>query len=337
MDPERRKQLDERRAALREAPPRRVEGTIIPRLAERGVPHEPRFDGIWTPPYIRVAGNGVWWPDSPEPADIDHCWLNDEVDPNGTLTAQLRVDVIRRMIERATAPDTEIRFGYDTGFETDVALRASDAIANLDVLLDFGWTIWITGYPENWLIEMNRDDIARLALPPELSPEEDARLDALAQLYAFPLTQTLADLGIEHELVRDDDPRHPRRPRHVYNDKRGIEKESLKKVVDPSDIDALQTLVSTFVEARCEGDAMLVATVGMYGVPHNRTGSPYVLMPRTALVPAFHSLVAMGYREIEQEPLAGVSLSHIELWCTSGNWLLTVDFDDPFWKIRGWG
>ena len=60
-------------------------------------------------------------------------------------------------------------------------------------------------------------------------------------------------------------------------------------------------------------------------------------MPRTALVPAFHSLVAMGYREIEQEPLAGVSLSHIELWCTSGNWLLTVDFDDPFWKIRGWG
>ena len=113
----------------------------------------------------------MWWPDSPEPADIDHCWLNDEVDPKGTLTAQLRVDVIRRMIERATAPDTEIRFGYDTGFETDVALRASDAIANLDVLLDFGWTIWITGYPENWLIEMNRDHIARLALPPELSPE----------------------------------------------------------------------------------------------------------------------------------------------------------------------
>jgi len=32
-----------------------------------------------------------------------------------------------------------------------------------------------------------------------------------------------------------------------------------------------------------------------------------------------------------------VSLSHIELWCTSGNWLLTVDFANPYWKIRAWG
>jgi|TARA_R100000049_G_C1953984_1_gene104882 hypothetical protein len=168
MDPGKRKQLEERRAALKATPPPpKVEGTIIPRLAERGVPYEARFDGIWTPPFIRIAGNGVWWPDCPEPADIDHCWLSDEDDPDGSLTAQKRVDVIGRMIARATGPGTTIRFGYDTGLETDVALMANDAIANLDLLLDFGWTIWITGQPETWLIEMNRDSIARLALPPE--------------------------------------------------------------------------------------------------------------------------------------------------------------------------
>ena len=56
MDPEKRKQLEERRAALKATPPPpSVKGTIIPRLVERGVPHEPRFDGIWTPPYIRIA------------------------------------------------------------------------------------------------------------------------------------------------------------------------------------------------------------------------------------------------------------------------------------------
>ena len=70
------------------------------------------------------------------------------------------------MIARATGPDTTIRFSYDTGLETDVALAASDGIAHLDVLLDFGWTIWITGYPENWLIELDGEHIARLALPP---------------------------------------------------------------------------------------------------------------------------------------------------------------------------
>jgi hypothetical protein len=167
MDPEKRKQLEERRAALKATPPPpSVKGTIIPRLVERGVPHEPRFDGIWTPPHIRIAGNGVWWPDCPEPADSVYCWLNDADDPDGSRTAQKRIDVIGAMIARATAPDTTIRFSYDTGLETDVALAASDGIAHLDVLLDFGWTIWITGYPENWLIELDGEHIARLALPP---------------------------------------------------------------------------------------------------------------------------------------------------------------------------
>lgn len=337
MDSERRKQLEERRAALKASPPRKVEGTIIPRLVERGVAHGARFDGIWTPPYIRVAGNGVWWDDCPEPADSDFCWINDKDDPDGSLTAQKRVEVIGRMIERATAPDTEIRFGYDTGFETDVALTASDAIANLDVLLDFGWTIWITGYPENWLIEMNRDDVARLVLEPELSPEEEARRDALAKLYAFPLLQTLTDLGYDRELVRDDDPRRPRRPRHVYNDASKHEKKSLRKIVDQDDIDALQALVTGFVEERASPEATLVATVGQYGVPHNELGSPYVFMPARALAPAFHSLVAMGYRDIEEEPLAGVRLRRFELWDREGDWLLKVSFETPYWKIDAWG
>lgn len=167
MDREKRKQLEERRAALKATPPPpSVKGTIISRLVDRGVQHEPRFDGIWTPPHIRIAGNGVWWPDCPGPADSDYCWLNDADDPDGSRTAQKRIDVIGAMIARATGPSTMIRFGYDTGLETDVALMASDAIANLDVLLDFGWTVWITGHPENWLIEMNRDSMARLALSP---------------------------------------------------------------------------------------------------------------------------------------------------------------------------
>ncbi|NCP19766.1 MAG: hypothetical protein GW855_11480 [Erythrobacter sp.] len=337
MDPTKRKQLEARRAALREAPPRKVEGTIIPRLAARGIAHEPRFDGIWTPPYLRVSGNGIWWPDCPAPADSDHCWLNDKIDPKGTLTAQKRIDVIKRMIEQATGPDTLIRFNYDSGFETHVSLKAGDAIANLDVLLDFGWTIWITGYPENWLIELSRDNVAQLALPPELSAEEIARRDAMAQLFASPLPETLTELGIGYELIRDDDPRRPRRPRHVYNDTHGSEKETLRKIVDPGDIDGLQAMVNEFVEARCDADVTLVATVGMYGVPHNKVGSPYVLMPHTALLPAFHSLVAMGNRDIAQEPLAGVSLSHVELWSKTGDWLLTIQFDNPYWRIRAWG
>lgn len=338
MDAKRRKQLEERRAAAKaNPPPPPIEGTIIPRLVARGVPHEPRFDGIWTPPYLRVSGNGIWWPDCPEPADQDHCWLSDEDDRKGLLTAQLRVDVIGRMLRQATGPETTVRFGYDTGFETDLALKASDAIANLDVLLDFGWTIWITGYPENWLIEMNRDHVARLVLPPVLSPEEDARRDALAALYASPLPETLAELGVAYELVRDDDPQSPRRPRHVYNDSRGGEKESLRSIVDQGDIDALQALVTGFVEDRAQGDATLVATVGIYGVPHNELGSPYVLMPASALAPAFHALVAMGNRHIEEEPLAGTTLRKFELWEKDGDWLLTVAFENPFWKIRAWG
>lgn len=167
MDPEKRKQLEERRAAMKaNPPPPQIEGTIIPRLVERGVPREARFDGIWTPPYIRVTGNTVWWPECPDPAESDFCWFRDEDDPDGNLTEQKRIDVIGAMIARATAPETTIRFGYDTGFETDIALTARDAVANLDVLLDFRWTIWITAKPEPWLIEMNRDSIARLALPP---------------------------------------------------------------------------------------------------------------------------------------------------------------------------
>lgn len=166
MDPERRKQLEAKRAALHERLERQVEGTIIPRLIERGAPHEPRFDGIWTPDYIRVAGNGLWWPDSPEPVEEEWCGTTSRDDPDGSKQRALRQQVIARMIGRATSRDTELRFSYDAGFETNLSIKARDAIANLDVLLDFGWTIWITSRAENWLIELSRDGVARLAMEP---------------------------------------------------------------------------------------------------------------------------------------------------------------------------
>ena len=166
MDPERRKQLEAKRAALHERLERQVEGAIIPRLIERGVPHEPRFDGIWTPDYIRVAGNGLWWPDSPEPVEEEWCGTTSRDDPDGSKQRALRHQVIARMIGRATGRDTELRFSYDAGFETNLTLKARDALANLDVLLDFGWTIWITSRAENWLIELSRDGVARLAMEP---------------------------------------------------------------------------------------------------------------------------------------------------------------------------
>lgn len=336
MDPERRKQLEAKRAALHERLERQVEGTIIPRLIERGVPHEPRFDGIWTPDYIRVAGNGLWWPDSPEPVATEWCGTTEKKDPDGSKEKLLRQEVIAELLRRATGPDTMVRFNYDTGFETNLELKQRDAIANLDVLLDFGWAIWITSQAENWLIELD-DHVARLAMPPVLDEEEEARRAAMGRLYASPLPETLEEIGVDYTLMRDDDPHKPLRPRHVFNDSHGREKETLRRGIEAGDIDRLQGEIADFIAVRCGPDATLVASLGINAYPNNLLGSPYVLMPVAALAPAFHALVAMGCRDIEEEPLAGTSLRRFELWSTEGSWLVTVAFEARYWRIRAWG
>lgn len=337
MDPERREELKRRRQAAKAAPRQEIEGTIVPRLAERGVPHEPRFDGIWTPPYIRVAGNGLWWPDSPEPVEEQWCGTTSRDDPDGSKQRALRQQVIARMIGRATGPDTELRFSYDAGFETNLTLKARDALANLDVLLDSGWTIWITSRAENWLIELDREQVARLAMPPPLSAEEEASRDAAARLYAEPLTSALDRHGIDYRLVRDDDPEKPLRPRHVFNDSSSHEKETLRRGIEAGNVDRLRGEVVTFSAARSDPQASLVASLGINTYPNNLLGSPYVLFPLEALDPVFDGLVEIGNRDIRDEPLSDTALRRFELWSMEGNWLLTVTFEPRWWRIRGWG
>lgn len=337
MDPERRKELEARRAAAKSTPIRTPEGKIVAGLVQRGVPHEPCFDGIWTPAYIRVAGNGLWWPDSPEPVATEWCGTTEAEDKDGSKRRVLRQRVIARLLSQATSPDTQVRFNYDAGFETHVALKQRDAIANLDLLLDFSWTIWITSKAENWLIELTRDDIARLAMPPPLSPEEAARRDAMARLYARPLLEALEELGRPYQLVGDDDPHKPLRPRHVFNDTSKHEKQTLRRGVEAGDMEALKGETAAFVAARSAPDATFVASLGVNAYPNNVLGSPYVLMPADALQPAFDALVAMGCRDIDEEPLAGTKLRRFELWDTAGDWLVTVTFETRYWRINGWG
>ena len=337
MDPERRKELEDRRAAAKSTPVRKAEGRIVAGLMDRGVPHEPCFDGIWTPAYIRVAGNGLWWPDSPEPIATEWCGTTEAEDKDGSKRRVLRQRVIARLLNQATSPDTQVRFNYDSGFETHVALRQRDAIANLDLLLDFSWTIWITSKAENWLIELTRDDIARLAMPPPLSQAEVARRAAMARLYTWPLTERLDELGVAYDLVADDDPHKPLRPRHVFNDTSKHEKQTLRRGIEAGDMEFLKSETAAFVAARSARDAILVASLGVNAYPNNALGSPCVLIPASALLPAFDALVAMGCRDIDEEPLAGTSLRRFELWDAAGDWLVTVTFEQRYWRINGWG
>ena len=333
MDVERRKELERRRAAAKENAKYEIEGTIITRLRKRGVSVEPRSDGIWTPAYIRVAGNKLWWPDSPLPIEEEWCGTTSHDDPTGSNRQVLRQKTIARMLARAAAPDTVVRFSYDTGFETSAALRADDAIANLDVLLDFNWTIWITARPQNWLIELDRGDVARLAMPPHITPMEEARNAAKLRQWTAPLADELTAHGAPFTIVRDNDPEKPDGLDSFTWSDWGKLGKALKKIVDPGDILGLRQIVMEFLSARVADDQRVAVTLG-YSLAEDPEGSPFILLSLDALRTHFDAVVAMGLREIDERPLPYLQISSFQIRDIKGRWMMYIRMDYPYWRVE---
>ena len=331
MDPERRKQLEERRAAAKANPRREIEGTIIPRLMERGVPLEPRFDGIWTPAYIRVTGNKLWWPDSPPPVEMEWCGTTERDDPDGSKQFVLRQQVIAGMLERATGPDTQVRFSYDTGFETDLVIKASDALANLDVLLDFGWTIWITSRAENWLIELNRDDTARLATPPQVTAMEKTRDEAKIRQWTEPLAGELEKHGVPFTIIRDNDPAKPDALLLGRNWDWGKMPKSLKKIVEPGNADELRDIIVQFLAPRIGEHGQVVLTLGIM-LRDELEGAPFVVLPLSAMAAHFDAVITMALREIDRPPLPPLQICTFKILDPEGEWQMYIRLDHPYWR-----
>ncbi|NCP10810.1 MAG: hypothetical protein GW859_02445 [Sphingomonadales bacterium] len=328
MDEAKRRELEARRAAHRDrAAEPRPQGAIVRRLARCGIAHTPTDEGIWTPPYLPVTAIRIFWEGAPDPARWDHC-----------ETYKQRIDTIRGMIEEVVRPDDLLRFSYDSGFESNFTIRASDALRRpvLSIVLASRRTTWITSYPNLWLIEWGDYHTARLAKPPPDFSEELAARDAA---YFAPLTELLQARGVPSVMTPAYNPNGPQPPAVVAKLRmagwstlkrslsRGIEKAGGGPLTHML---ALRRTLEPFLAERLAPTAAVV--VDLLG-----RGTPRLQLPWEGLIDNLPGLYRLLHRRGEDAPGGPIETDMVRLYADGEDWLVEIADSGAYISVRGLG
>lgn len=324
MDPDRRKQLEAKRAAAREkaADPEHqpIEGDIVPRLRERGIPHRVPGGGVWTPPFLKVTSTRIFWEGSPPAARAELC-----------ETLQERVAAVRNMLEQVAGPEDLLRFSYD-GWASPVEIGMADALPVLDILLDEHRTIWITSKPKNWLIECGDYNTVQLALPPPVDPQEQARKAARDRAYVAPLARALAASGQPFRLFAHDDPERPAFANLGMF--RGLGWSAVEKTLSAGvargEYSAVSDCIAPFIAGRAPGSTEIV--VELFD-----QGAPKLVVAADALLEHVEPLIDTAIRYDPDAPGGEISLSMVHIYESGSNWLVEISANGPYWTVRGTG
>ena len=283
-------------------------------LVARGVRFESRDVGIWTPPHLMVTATRIYWEDSPDPArwEIAH-------------NVEEKIGHVRGMIDEVTAPDTIITFGYDD-MVASILLRADDAMANLDALLEPPYTTWITARPRGWLIEAGRDKVVRLSLPPEKSAAERGRQLERNLLYVGGFVETLDAAGVRCRIIDADDPHRPDHPPHQNPYARKLATVAVRGFVDFGDRNALKAQLLPWLEARAQGKSVIVW--------QGNLDAPYVLMPGSALAANLGSFADLADIELDDHPTGLLRSTSVLAWSPGERWVLNLRREGPRWKFE---
>ncbi len=323
-----RRELEARRAAQRErAAQPAPEGAIVRRLARCGVPHTLTNEGIWTPDYLPVTAIRIYWEGAPDPARWDYC-----------ETYKRRIDTIRGMIEEVARPDDLLRVSYDSGFESNFTILASDALRRpvLSIVLASRHTTWITSYPNQWLIEWGDYHTARLAKPPPGFSEELAARDAA---YFAPLTELLRSKGVPSVMTPAYNPNGPQPPAVVLKLRMGgwstLER-SLSRGIEKTGGGPLmhmlalrRTLEPFLAEQLAPTAAVVVDLLGR--------GAPRLQLPWEGLMDCIPGLYRLLHRRGEDAPGGPIETDKVRLYADGEEWLVEIVDTGAYITVRGFG
>lgn len=328
MDEAKRRELEARRSGQRERnSASRREGKIARRLASCAVPHELTDEGIWTPDYLPVTATRIYWEGAPDPARWTYC-----------ETYKARVDTIRGMVEEVAKPGDLLRFSYDSGFESDFTILAGDALQRpvLSILLASRRTIWITSFPQQWLIEWGEYHTARLAKPPPGFGEQQAAREAA---YLAPLTDLLRARGIVSITTSALNPNGPRPPavalelrRESWSNLRRSLSEGIdKRAGGPlSAMLALRKVLEPFLIQRTAPDGAIVVDL-------LARDAPRLQLPRQGLIDCLPGLYRLLHRSPADTADAPIATPKLWLYANGGDWLLEIDNSGSHITVRATG
>lgn len=315
MDENRRKELEKRRAELREKDTSPLpDGPIQAALRDRGVPFEPSHVGLWTPAYLAISSSRIDWSRSPSPAQFAAC----------TGLAD-RSAAARKFLELVAAPGDTLHFYYEWIYDGfDILL--SDALEALDILLSSEYEIWITGRPKNWLIEFNRHGEARLATPPALSQAEADAVAARQRGYVGPLVEPLRKAGVPIQVFNRDDPCGPDLPRGQVMYKWYQRKRTVGLPLERGDYEGLASRLRDFIAQKAPGIRDLALDLGF-------DDSPVLLIPSQAIFAHPKELMSLIECDDASRP-RDIQVSSFTLFPSDGSWVVRVIADGPRWKVE---
>lgn len=315
MDPERRKKLEARRQALKAklASPLH-KSPITENLRIHRVSFEPSHGGLWTPAYLGISSSRIDWSRSPPAAE----YLQSNVFED-------RANAIRGWIERLASPDDMLHFFYEYHYN-GLDIAQSDALDALELLLDSQFEIWITARPKNWLIEIDRHGIVRLALPPSLSRAEAQAIAERQQAYIRPLVEPLRELGLPVSVFARDDPAGPDQPRGIVIRNWRERKRTIGLPLKNGDYEGLATRLRDFLH-RAEPVPERIA----YDLGYD--DSPVVVLQVKDMLSHPKFLMAPLYAKDENRSV-DVLLSSFMLFPYDGSWAVRIVIDGPRWKVE---
>lgn len=318
MDDKRRRELEQRRAAMHTQTPRdhAAQGPIVAQLRARSVAFESTGSTIWIPSYLPIGSSQIDWQRVDTPSETR--------DYRDVAT---RPAVVRELLELLPQLPERLTIAYHASLPT-LTLVIGDALAHLDVLLDELWQVYIYARPAEWIIECGRYGTASLLLPPEPDPAKVEEAEARRRAYAAPLWRAFAASGETLQMFDRSSAAAPE-PSHPVNLNGWQQRaKSLKALVDRGDTVRLEQAIRPWLEARAPGDTPLLVCL-------RYEESPLIVLPANTLLDHVEGLMKMTDRFDLDAPGGEIVTKAVLLFDPQALWRLHIYVTGPYWRAEG--